>query len=312
MLTAILLGTLPSSAADLPVKKSIVVAPAQEAACFGLLKKGATAPADYYSIPFGDIFGFTSSGDVGDVGFCSVSFEYSARMGKVDGSYFGATLKTQFAATIADGFQVAFSPWISQAKVNNVTGYNNQSTLDFDGFSGELTYQFLARTKTNPVAMSLSIEPRWARLDTQGARLAKAVGVEFKYFADTVVIKDKLHAAVNLNYGLATTRMTDPLATDQQSSYFNMSGALTYQFSPNLFMGVEARHLRAYAGHGLQVFSGKASYFGPTMLYKINDTTNLNFVWTPQISGSPATGSTGLELANFERHPLRVKLVKTF
>jgi hypothetical protein len=161
--------------------------------------------------------------------------------------------------------------------------------------------------------VTLSLEPRWARMDgLTGARVAKNIGVEFKLFTDAVLIKDTLFAAVNLNYALSTVRTTDAAAIDAPFSSTNLSGALSYQVNDKFFVGLEARHLRSYNGHGLNILAGSATFLGPNMVYKINDTTTFNAVWTPQINGQAVGTTDKLDLTNFERHQFRVKLVKAF
>jgi hypothetical protein len=315
LILAALLSTT-AFAADLPNKKKSMVAPAPLPS-FALCNKPpapANAPASTVaSLPGGDVFGYSSSTEVGEVGDCAVAFEYSARLGKRDGSFYYGTLKNQYAATIASNLLVAVSPFVSHSRISSVTGYPNMSTLDFDGISGEFVYRVLERSSTNPIAIAISNETRWARLDGLfGNRVAKNIGTEFKLFADAVIMKDTLFAALNLNYGLTSARGTAPGSLDTPGSYTSASLAMTYQATDKLFVGAELRHLRAYFGNGMNTLLGSATFFGPTLMYKITDTLTFNTVWTPQVSGK-ATGVSGnLDLDNFERHQFRFKLVKAF
>jgi hypothetical protein len=304
-------------AADLGMPKKSLQAVVAPASGF-CVKPPAAAPVKgapvIAQVPGGDLFGITSATDVGSVGDCAVAFEYTGRAGKPDGSYFAGTLKNQYSATIAENLAVAFSPFVSHTRISGVTNIGtNYSTLDFDGFSAEASYRMVERALNNPIAVTLSLEPRWAKMDgLTGSRLAKNIGVEFKLFSDAVLIKDTLFAAVNLNYALGTFRGTDPASVDTAFSSTNLSGALSYQVNDKFFLGLEARHLRSYAGHGLSTLAGSATFFGPNMVYKINDTTTFNAVWTPQVKGQAVGSTDKLDLANFERHQFRVKLVKAF
>jgi hypothetical protein len=303
-------------AADLPNKKAQLAA-VTAAPAFSLCQKAPAAPnapaSTFAALPGGDLFGFTSSTEVGDVGDCAIAFEYSARIGKLDGSFFYGTLKNQYAATIANNLQIALSPFFSHSKISNVTGYPNMSTLDFDGFSGEITYRVLERSKSNPVAIAFSNETRYARLDGLfGNRVSRNLSTEFKMFADAVLIKDTLFAALNLNYNLSSVRGTDPTSVNTPFSATNISGALTYQINAKAFIGLEARHLRSYFGNSLNVKLGHATFFGPTFMYKATDTLTFNAVWTPQVSGKSIATTGNLDLDNFERHQFRFKLVKSF
>ena len=75
------------------------------------------------------------------------------------------TLKTQLSATVADDLALALSPFVTGHRIRFVRDLDDRSQLRFDGLSGEASYRFLARTGTNPVAATLSVEPRWARVD---------------------------------------------------------------------------------------------------------------------------------------------------
>jgi hypothetical protein len=87
---------------------------------------------------------------------------------------------------------------------------------------------------------------------------------------------------------------------------------LAYQVSERVFIGVEARYLTAFAGAFLNDFSGHALFAGPNLLVKLSDTADLNIAWTPQIAGRATGVPARLDLDNFERHQLRVKLAVSF
>lgn len=276
-------------------------------------KIGADATGPFPDVPGGDIFGFTSGTDVGSPGDCGVAFEYSARAGKADGRYFSGSLKVQFGATIADNLAVAISPFVTHHHVSNVAGLGDIDKLGFDGLSGEISYRFIERGAGRPVAATFSMEPRWARIDGTSGEGVTAYAVEFKLFLDTVLIAERLYAALNLNYAPAMQRAdNDPLGEWVKSSGTHISGALTWQISERLFVGAELRHLAAFDGAALNREVGQALFAGPTLLVNVSDSTSLNVVWTPQLWGSAAGAARRLDLDNFERHQFRVKLATSF
>jgi hypothetical protein len=127
------------------------------------------------------------------------------------------------------------------------------------------------------------------------------------------LVPDRLYGAVNLNYNLATQRTYGtPEAEWQDSSGTNLSGALAYQVSERVFVGLEARYLTAFTGAFLNSFSGHALFAGPNFLVKFSETTDLNIAWTPQVAGRATGVPARLDLDNFERHQLRVKLAISF
>jgi hypothetical protein len=280
-----------------------------------LCRKAQTesAPETFANVPGGDIFGFTSGTDVGERGDCGLAFEYSGRAGKADGSYWAGTLKTQFSATLADNFAVALSPFVTHHRIRGVTDLDDANQIRFDGFSGEASYRFIERSAGNPIAATVSMEPRWARVDGTSGGAVTAYSVEFKLFVDAVLIPGKLFAAINLNYAPATQKAdADPTGAWIKSSSTNTSGALTYQVNERVFVGAELRYLTAFEGATLDHTVGEALFGGPTMLVKLTDSTALNVVWTPQMWGRGTTLDRQLDLDNFERHQFRLKLATSF
>ena len=261
-------------------------------------------------IPGGDIFGFTSPTDVGSLGDRGVAFELSSRAGKRGASYFSPTLKTQFGCTLADNLAVALSPWITAHRIRGVPDIDDRTRVDFDGVSGEISYRFVERTAANPFAATISMEPRFARVDALTGERVSAYGNEFKLFMDAVIVPGRLYGAVNLNYALATQKGSDDKWADGSGT--NVSGAMTYQLAESVFAGIEGRYLTAFSGAFLNHLSGQAVFAGPTLLVKLSDSAALNFVWTPQVAGRAEDVRGPLDLDNFERHQFRAKLSASF
>jgi hypothetical protein len=265
-----------------------------------------------FEVPGGDIFGFTSPTDVGETGDRGLALELSGRAGKRGGSYWSPTLKTQLSYTLADNFAIALSPFVTAHRIREVPDLDNRTSTRFDGFSGEIAYRFIERSPTNPYAATFSMEPRIARVDALTGERVRSYGNEFKLFVDTVLVPEKLYAAVNVNYALGTQQGFGPDAAWEDGSGTNVSGAVTYQFSDRIFAGVEGRWLTAFSGAFLNDQVGWGLFAGPTLLVKITDSAALNLVWTPQLTGS-ASGTDGhLDLDNFERHQFRAKFSTSF
>ena len=162
-----------------------------------------------FEVPGGDIFGFTDPTDVGDKGDRGLALELSNLAGKRDGRYWSPTLKTQIGYTPADNFAIALSPFVTAHRIREVPDLDNRTSTRFDGFSGEVAYRFIERSRTNPLAATVSVEPRIARVDAVSGERVRAYANEFKLFLDAVVIPDTLYAAVNVNYSLATQQGLD-------------------------------------------------------------------------------------------------------
>lgn len=264
------------------------------------------------TVPGGDIFGFTSGTDTGNPGDRAVGFETTTRFGRGIDRYLASTLKVQLSYTVAENFAVAFSPFLTHHTVRGLPGADDVRRTHFDGFSGEVFWRVLPRTASG-TAITLSAEPRYARVDGSTGALVEAYAAEFKVFVDQVIVPDQLYGALNLNWAPGTSRVTGVAGAPWvASSGTNVSAALAFQINPALFVGAEARLLSAWGGAFFNRPLGSSLLFGPTLFWKINDNAALNFAWTPQIWGRTVGTPSNLDLANFERHQLRAKLTISF
>ena len=265
-----------------------------------------------FAIPGGDIFGFTSPTDVGSPGDRGIAFELSNRAGKRAGSYWSPTLKTELRFTPMENVAVALSPWVTADRIRDVPTLENRTATRFDGFSGEVSYRFIQRTPTNPVAATVSMEPRMSRVDALTGEGARSYGNEVKLFVDGVIVPGRLYGAVNINYAFGTQQGFGPHDKWSDSSGTSVSGALTYQFSERFFAGVESRWLTSFSGPALNEQMGWGVFAGPTMLVKVTDAAALNLAWTPQVSGRASGTADSPDLDNFERHQFRAKFATSF
>lgn len=246
------------------------------------------------SVPGADIFGFTSPTDVGDPGDRGLAFETTTRIGKGSGLYVAPTLKTQLSATVAENLSLAVSPFLSGTRIRSVPGIEDRRGVEFDGVSFEATWRVLPRTRERPYAATLSVEPRWARVDALTGGRVSAHGAELKLFTDAVLLPDRLFAAINASYAFGVQRtLAVPNALNVPSSGTTLSAALAVQATERLVLGAEVRHLTAFAGAGLNRFSGQAVFAGPNLFVKLSDGATLNLAWTPQAWGRAASGARG-------------------
>jgi hypothetical protein len=91
-----------------------------------------------------------------------------------------------------------------------------------------------------------------------------------------------------------------------------VSGALAYQVTERVLVGIEARYLTEFSGAFLNEFSGQAVFVGPNLYLRLSDWAALNFAWTPQIWGRAQGVPAPLDLDNFERHQFRLKFGASF
>lgn len=264
-------------------------------------------------VPGDDIFGFTSQTDVGKPGDSGFANENDGRFGKRQGRYGALNTKYEFNRTVAEDWWMAGSLFGAHTHARNVPDLADINHLDFDGLSFEIEHRIVERSARNPFAASISVEPRWGRIDNVAGLLSNWYGAAFKLFVDAVILPDKLYWAANLI--LAPQRAQDPNNRSQwlDSSLGLVSTALTYQISPQLFVGTEVRLLSAFDTIGLNHNIGNALYVGPTMLWKITEKVAFNTTFQPQVAGRSITNpNLHLDLDNFERAQFRAKLAVSF
>ncbi len=264
-------------------------------------------------VPGDDIFGFTSPTDVGNPGDGGFVNENDGRFGKRQGTYRALNTKYEFSRTVAEGWWMAGSLFGAYYRAENVPGVDDINRFDFDGLSFEIEHRVLDRSVGQPFAVSLSIEPRWGRLDGVAGVRSNSYGAALKLFVDALVVPNKLYWAANLIW--APQRAEDPNDKSQwlTTSSTLISTAVTYQIDAQLFAGVEVRFLSAFDSAWLGDNLGNALYAGPTVLWKINEKLALNATFQPQIAGrSTANPGLSLDLNNFERAQFRVKLAVGF
>jgi hypothetical protein len=281
-------------------------------------------------VPGGDIFGFTNPTDIGDPCQWGIAIENTGLAGKRDGSFFALFTKTQVAYTYSENLAFAFSAFTAYNKWSNVTVLQDAlasagagvivtewDKLQFDGLSGEVLLRLVTRSSGQPFALTVSMEPRWSRIDLGGPTgfPAEFYAGEFKLFLDAA-LTDRLFAAMNLIYVLATQKYDIAGANWVDNSLTSVSVALTGRVHAaekalveGVFLGFEGRLLSLFAGLALNQNIGNAFFMGPTLAIAFQHGRMLNFVWTPQVAGRahPASAPGPLDLDNFERHQFRVK-----
>lgn len=264
---------------------------------------GAEAP----EMPGEDVFGFTSTTDVGKSGDKGLALENDIASGTRFGRYRGLTQKLEFSRTFADNWSYAASVFGAWSSLKNNPDFDNRAGYGFDGFSVELRHRLIERTAANPFALTVAVEPRWSRIDSFSGLRSEAYSAEFKTQIDAP-INDRWFWAMNANFG--TGRARDPLDRSWSSeSESVLSTAVAYAVEDEKFwVGVETRWQHVWNKAFFGTLEGQALYLGPTIAYKPSSTVTLSAVALPQISGKARGVSGPLDIDNFERANFRLKL----
>ena len=274
----------------------------------------SAAEAEAPGVPGDDIFGFTNVTDPGNPGDLQVFNENDGRLGKRDGSYSALNQKLAVGYTFAQNWWFGFGVFSALNKMSGVTGLGDTNHGKFDGASVELLHRVVERSASNPFAVTVSVEPRWGRVDGVSGQSAESFASTFKLFVDAPVVADKLFWGANIQLNVQNSQ--DPTNTSQwlPSSQVALSTALAWQpASPNFFLGVEARYFVVSDNFTFSHDIGHALYLGPTLLWKPTDKLAFNVTYQPQVYGRAAANpGLRLDLDNFERAQFRAKLNVAF
>ncbi|MGE3644928.1 MAG: hypothetical protein AB7F96_13850 [Beijerinckiaceae bacterium] len=292
----------------LAIAAGLVLAPPAFAADPAQEQKADTAIAE---VPGGDIFGFTSGTDVGKVGDHGGGIEFDGSYGARGGSLKVLSQKYFYERVIAPNTTLGLGVFTAWHSVRNVPAEPiNRSDFQFDGLSFEIGHRLIERSATNPFAVKIALEPRWARL-TGGGRHTNAYGGELKFFVDAAVVPGKLYWAGNLVFDYGVERDPEMKTKYSRGSGLKLSNALSWQFSEALFAGVEVTWLAAFDGF-YGKYAGQAVFAGPTLYWKFAKNASLNLTVAPQLAGRAKGVPMTLDLDNFERAVSRVKLAVDF
>jgi hypothetical protein len=268
----------------------------------------------FYEIETKYIFGFTEGSGVGLEGEKEFSLESIARIGKADGRYWASETKLEYEFTPNQYVQFELGPLVSTHVIKNVTDLENRNNLAMSGFFGEVRYLVLERNASSPLAVTVSAEPEWHRIDeTSGTRVTN-LGLELKVNADLELIKNRLFLGSNLLYELEGTKDPDHVGAGwEKESIGGVSAALSYRIVPSVFIGAEAWYLRHYDGSFFNAFTGDAIFVGPTLYAKLGPKTFMTAVWNAQVSGHDVeVPGSKLNFGEFTRSRAKLKLAVEF
>ncbi|HEY5167479.1 MAG TPA: hypothetical protein VII80_06735 [Pseudolabrys sp.] len=259
------------------------------------------------------VFGFTEGSGVGLEGEKEFSPETVARFGKRDGHYGAGETKLEYEFTPNQYVQFELGPMVAWHNISGVTDLDDRKQAAFSGFFGEIRYLLLDRGPSSPLAITLSAEPEWHRIDeTSGARV-KNFGLELKVNADLELIKNRLYLGSNLLYEPEATRDPDGVGAGwAQESSGGISGALSYRILPSVFVGAEVWYLRHYEGAWFNTYTGDAVFVGPTIYVQIAPKMFMTAAWNTQVAGHEVDGSSSLNLAEFSRQRAKLKVAVEF
>jgi hypothetical protein len=260
------------------------------------------------------IFGFTEGSGIGLEGEKEFSLDTEARMGKQGGRYWASETKGEFEFTPNQYVQFEFGPFMSAHSIKDVTDLDNRNQVALGGFFGEIRYQLLDRTPSNPLAITLSAEPEWRRIDETTGQVVDNYELELKSNADLELIQNRLYLGSNLLYEPEATHDPDHLGVGWvKESKGGVSGALAYRVVPQVVVGVETWYLRHYDGAFFNTFTGDATFVGPTLFVQLSPKMFMAAAYDWQVVGSDVADPTAkLNLSEFSRQRAKLKVAVEF
>jgi hypothetical protein len=246
------------------------------------------------------IFGFTLGTDVNAVGEKEAESEAVGRFGKSAGTY----------SVISEGLGVKFSPFqnfsiqpivsASHFDVSNVLGLNDRRQLRYEAASLELRYRLIDREKAQ-FGLTIGFDPHWGRVDETSGAPVDQYGAALLLIMDKQLIDQLIFAAVNVVYepDAVRSRLTGDW---EHISELDLSAAVSAQIRPGVLVGAEAHYIRSFDGLGLDRFTGKALFVGPTFYAKFSEKVWMSAAWSAQVAGHAHNEIGALDLTNFSRH----------
>ena len=274
----------------------------------------ARAQDGFYEVETKYIFGFTEGSGIGLEGEKEFSAETVARIGKADGRYCASETKLEYEFTPNQYVQFELGPLVSTHKIKNATDLDNRNDVAMSGFFGEMRYLVLERNASSPLAVTLSAEPEWHRIDETSGTHVTNLGLELKVNADLELIKNRLFLGGNLLYEVEGTKDPDHIGAGwEKESIGGVSGALSYRVIPAVFIGVEAWYLRHYDGSFFNAFTGDAVFIGPTLYAQLGRKAFMTAAWNAQVSGHDVDVSgSKLNFGEFTRSRAKLKFAVEF
>ncbi|AWN37742.1 hypothetical protein DK427_20095 [Methylobacterium radiodurans] len=261
-----------------------------------------------------NLFGFTEGTDVGKKGEQEILVDTIGRFSKRrDGpgrsGYGAAQPIVSYQYDLTDNFSIEPGLWFDARDSRNIAGVPDKSFGTFNGGSLELKYQFFKRTAERPFSLALQAEPQYARITPIEGQGADVYSFETRLIADARLVPDRLWGGINLIYDPQVARLKGSGEVDR-SSTLSVSGTLMAKVAGDLYLGPEARYMRAYEGAFLNRFEGHAVFVGPVLHYQVMEKGYLTLAYSTQVFGhdrDPDFADRAFNLNQFSRHNLRVR-----
>src|SRR4030088_392720 len=256
------------------------------------------------------IFGFTIGSGIGLEGEKEFTVEALSRFGKRDGHYAASETKYEFEFTPSQFIQIEFGALGSTHNIGGVTDLDDRRQVALSGAFAELRYLAIERTSSNPLAVTLAIEPTVRLIDETGGARVRNYEFETIVNADIELLKNRLFAGFNLLYEPEVT--WNALGDTEREAKFGGSAALSLRIASNVVVGGEVWYLRHYDSAALTSFTSDAVMLGPTLYIQFAPKMFMTAAWNTQVWGREIGSPVSLNLAEFQRNRAKLKFAVEF
>ena len=259
------------------------------------------------------VFGFTEGSGIGLEGEKEFSPGTFVSFGKRDGRYRASETKLEYEFTPNQYVQFELGPMVAWHDINGVTDLDDRNQVAFSGLFGEIRYLVLDRGPSSPLAVTLSAEPEWHRIDEHSGQRMTNFGLELKVNADLELVRNRLNFGSNLLYEPEGTHDPDGVGAGWEIELTGgISGALSYRIIPSVFVGAEVWYLHHYEGAWFNSFTGDAVFVGPTLYVQIAPKIFMTAAFNTQVAGHEVDMLGAFDLADFPRHRAKLKVAVEF
>jgi hypothetical protein len=256
------------------------------------------------------MFGFTEGSDIGAKGETEFEVDSTGHFSRLGGSYNNVASAFEAKYSLSDRFRLSAVATVAYYDISGVNGLDDRRQGALQSVSFDARYRLFDREHA-PFGLTLSIAPHWGFADDVSGTPADQQSAEFRVLADRELIAGRLYGAFNIEYEPVQTRLHGSGETLRDST-LGIGAAFAIRVMPNVFIGAEARNLRHYEGLGLNGFAGQALYIGPTLYATFGQGYFLSAAWNVQVWGAVAGSSGALDLVNFDRHQVKLRLGVSF
>jgi hypothetical protein len=252
------------------------------------------------------LFGFTEGSDIGEAGERELESDTTFRSGKNSGAFNTTASEVEFKYTAFENFRISAAATLAYYDIGGVADMDDRRQGSLQSLSLNARYRVLNRDSA-PFGMTVSFEPHWGFADETSGVPIRHFGWEGDLLFDRALVPGVLFGAMNVHMDTDRSETTAGSGAEQQPT-LGLFFALAGQALPGVWIGGEARYLRAYQGAGLETFTGQALYLGPTLYARLNEKAWLSAAFDVQARGRAVDTPGALDLVNFERYQANFRL----